>query len=105
MNGYLGPVLLEVNPSAPFILQMVIALATTLLVALCLGHRAMSQMVVVCETQEQYFASVLATQDDGSPSIRKSLQGLQHMSMRPESYIGVEQLFRKQTSSSAHDLR
>jgi len=104
-GGYLGPVLLEVGPTAPFLLQLVIALVTTLLLAFCLGHRAMSQMVVVCETQEQYLASVLSMQDDSSPSasLRKSfsqsLLGLHHMSMRPESYIGVEQLYRKRSPS------
>lgn len=102
-GGYLGPVLLEVGPSAPFLLQLVIALLTTLLLAFCLGHRAMSQMVVVCETQEQYYASMLSMQNDSTPSLRKSfsqsLLGLHHMSMRPESYIGVEQLYRKRSLS------
>jgi hypothetical protein len=99
VGGYLGPVLLEVSPAAPFVLQLVIALTTTLLVAFSLGHRAMSQMVVVCETKEQYLATLVSVEDE-SPSIRKSLQGLNHMRKRPESYIGVEQLLRKQSHNS-----
>mmetsp|Transcript_90311 Transcript_90311/g.255704 ORF Transcript_90311/g.255704 Transcript_90311/m.255704 type:complete len:141 (-) Transcript_90311:112-534(-) len=35
------------------------------------------------------------------PSILKSLQGLKQMSTRPESYIGVEQLYRKQAAAPA----
>jgi len=98
VGGYLGPALLEVDPAAPFALQVAIALLTTMVLALCLGHRAWTQ-VVVCEMEAQYDSSI---QDMISrrPSVLKSIQGLKKMTQRPESYIGVEQRFRKQNSSS-----
>jgi hypothetical protein len=103
-GGYLGPVLLEVDPCAPFALQMVIALATTLMVAFCLGHRAVSQMLVACETQEQYLASVQGADIERRPSVANSLKGLKQMKKRRDSYIGIEKRYRKRTSSSSSSL-
>jgi hypothetical protein len=99
-GGYLGPVLLEVNPCAPFVLQMAIALVTTMMVAFCLGHRAVSQMLVVCETQEQYLASVQDADIERRPSVANSLNGLKEMKKRRDSYIGIEKRYRKRTASS-----
>lgn len=97
IGGYLGPALLEVDKAAPFALQMGVALLTTAVLALTLGHRAMSQLIV-CQTEDQYDAS-LKDMIARRPSIRKSLRGLKHMKDRPDSYIGVEQRLRSKSSS------
>jgi len=99
VGGYLGPALLEVDPAAPFALQVAVALLTTAVLAFCLGHRAWTQLVV-CETEAQYDES-MRDMIQKRPSILKSLQGLKQMTQRPESYIGVEQLYRKHSSNPA----
>jgi len=99
VGGYLGPALLEVNKAAPYALQMGVALLTTSVLALTLGHRAVAQ-VVVCETQDQYDAN-MQEMISRRPSIRKSLTGLKHMKDRPDSYIGVEQRFRRHSKQSS----
>mmetsp|Transcript_85 Transcript_85/g.231 ORF Transcript_85/g.231 Transcript_85/m.231 type:complete len:611 (-) Transcript_85:229-2061(-) len=97
IGGYLGPALLEVDNAAPFALQMGVALFTTFVLALTLGHRAVSQ-IVVCQTEDQY-DECLQEMVKRRPSLRKSLQGLKHMKDRPDSYIGVEQRFRQHSKS------
>jgi len=98
VGGYLGPALLEVDPAAPFAMQAVIALLTTVVLALTLGHRATAQ-TVVCQTEEQYVDS-LADTIKRRPSLRNSFQGLQMLSTRKETYIKVEQLLRAQSTQS-----
>merc|ERR1719517_101379 len=60
VGGYLGPALLAVDPAAPFALQGIIALVTTIILALTLGHRATTQ-TVVCQTEDQYVESIADT--------------------------------------------
>merc|ERR1719512_434327 len=98
VGGYLGPALLQVNPAAPFAMQAVIALVTTVVLALTLGHRATAQ-TVVCQTEDQY-ADSLADTIQRRPSLRNSFQGLQMLTARKETYIKVEQLLRAQSTQS-----
>jgi len=98
VGGYLGPALLERNPSAPFALEAAIALATTLALGIGLGLRACDQYVA-CQTTSEYRAAL--AEQERLAGLPKALHGLRHLHRRPESYIGVEQRLRRaQTEGS-----